>query len=223
MNVQHSDWDQVFEEVEREIHELLGQIDLPGFVPKQAQPMTAEQERRPVFDESRMLGAGALQLAAGEPLHMGAGEVVVPRAEACKTCRHGDCDGCNNADADAETCSRPDFALYEPREEEDKARANPFKTDTRHTIGIRDRLNLVKGFGAEQLRAVIALPGCQKSVAKAAERRLRKLESEATKSGMSYEANAKSCRNCQNNLPGGCEVEGECDNDLSRWAEVGAA
>ena len=33
----------------------------------------------------------------------------------CKTCHHGDEDGCNHVDATPETCNWPDYRLYERR------------------------------------------------------------------------------------------------------------
>jgi hypothetical protein len=134
------------------------------------QPTTEEQERRPIFDESRMIGSGTPQLAAGEPLHMGAGE---------------DEDPADNIDYHASS-----------------ERANPFKTETWNTFGTRDRLNLVKGFNAEQLRDVIALPQCQKSVVQAAQRRLKKLEKVAPK---------KDCDNCGQVDSDGCPVAHNCN------------
>lgn len=44
------------------------------------------------------------------------------------------------------------------------------------TYNGQDRIDKVRTFNAEQLRQAIALPGVQKSVKQAAERRLRKLE-----------------------------------------------
>lgn len=47
------------------------------------------------------------------------------------------------------------------------------------TIDAQSRLDMVRKFDAEQLRAVISMPGVQKAVRLAAERRLRSLEREA--------------------------------------------
>ncbi|HEY9282345.1 MAG TPA: hypothetical protein VIP46_02725 [Pyrinomonadaceae bacterium] len=49
------------------------------------------------------------------------------------------------------------------------------------TIDAPGRLRLVKTYGPDKLRQVIALPGVQKTVREAAERRLRKLEKEGNK------------------------------------------
>ncbi len=183
---------------------ILGQIDLPGFTAKQGRPMTDADIRRPPFDESRMLGAGSPQLEAGEPLHMGAGEGAGGRS--CKTCRFGLIDGCDNNDATFENCSAPSFDLYEEdpgafeaaeerrvsgRKRTRGAACNvgsrqhsdsPFYCgDGMEYCDVENRLMRVKEMGLEKLRAVIALPGCQKQVVKAAERRLKKLEKETRK------------------------------------------
>jgi hypothetical protein len=59
---------------------------------------------------------------------------------------------------------------------------NPFRY--KHALGggyvqaidAESRLRMVKTFGPDELRAVIHLPGIQKTVREAAERRLKKLE-----------------------------------------------
>lgn len=43
-------------------------------------------------------------------------------------------------------------------------------------VDAQSRLDMVKGFGPEELRQVLALPGVQQTVRQAAERRLKKLE-----------------------------------------------
>lgn len=151
-----------------------GQMDLPGTAPREAQPMSAEQERRPIFDESRMLGAGAAQLAAGEPLHMGAGEGVSDRT--CDTCRHRNPDGSYlcSVDPEAELCLAPERMLWDPGQTCEPA--HPFAAPSGFCTDAESRLARVKEMDVDQLRQVIALAGCQKSVVKAAERRLKKLE-----------------------------------------------
>lgn len=63
---------------------------------------------------------------------------------------------------------------------------NPFQKiicgDWVETFSGEDRLRKIKEFNVEQLRQVIVLPGVQKTVKQAAERRLRKLEKAASKS-----------------------------------------
>lgn len=57
--------------------------------------------------------------------------------------------------------------------------ASPFRCgDGMQYVDVDNRLSRVKEMDAEQLRAVVALPGCQKIQALAADRRLRKLEKE---------------------------------------------
>jgi len=84
------------------------------------------------------------------------------------------------------------FAAKEPEPEPAKVEpqtpvTNPFRESPPdgwkgiefvETVDAQDRLEKVREFDAEQLRAVMALPGVQKIVRQAAERRLRKLESE---------------------------------------------
>lgn len=59
---------------------------------------------------------------------------------------------------------------------------NPFRIPrlgpTVQAIDAQSRLDMVKRFGPEELRRVLALPGVQKTVRQAAERRLKKLEAE---------------------------------------------
>ena len=46
------------------------------------------------------------------------------------------------------------------------------------TISVSDRLEVLKGFGIEQVKDAILHPGTQRTVRRAAERRLRKLVKE---------------------------------------------
>lgn len=59
---------------------------------------------------------------------------------------------------------------------------NPFRIPrlgpTVQAIDAQSRLNMVKEFGTEELRAVMGLPDVQKTVRRAAERRLKKLEAQ---------------------------------------------
>ena len=94
--------------------------------------------------------------------------------------------------------SRPDYALWQYR--------CPFSGPDGNAVDASSRLARVKEMGAEQLRQVIALPGCQKSVVKAAQRRLKKLEAEQA---------ARSCLNCGNNNPDEEICSQKCDGAVA--------
>jgi hypothetical protein len=203
-----------------------GQTEIPVEAYRTVDPGVPSQPPRPVVDESRMLGAGSPQLEAGDPLHMGAGEGA---GRTCLTCRFCD-NGCNHEDASEETCSAPSYGLYEPdegvQEQRDADRMSgrgpanvgshnhsdsPFYCgDGMEYVDVENRLARVKEMGAEQLRKVVALPGCQKQVVKAAERRLKKLEKEQPGTAR------KTCLNCGNNDPAEEECSQDC-NHASAW------
>lgn len=108
----------------------------------------------------------------------------------------------------------------EPVETGDRNELDPFSAGNGMRYqDVSSRLARVKEMDAEQLRQVIALPGCQKSVVKAAEVRLRKLEKSAAKERAAKAKDEKCCDNCARNDPAEevCGDEG-CAN-LSEWRQ----
>jgi len=183
-----------------------GQTEIPVEAYRTVPADQEQQERGPICDESRMLGAGAPQLAAGEPLHMGAGEGgdegAQEQRDADRMSGRGPCN------VGSRQCSDSPFCCGDGME----------------YVDVENRLMRVKEMDAEQLRQVIALPGCQKSVVKAAAARLKKLVAAEFEELREEKAQAgRTCKTCHNNLPGGCDLEGECDNTNSRWQPVAGA